>query len=727
MPVTGGGTLDLGANRPTLDGAGENNELPSTIVVTPTEGETDTITINVTPGTTLPEDFQVVVKDPVTGENKPIAGVTLDPETGTLTVTVGENTWTGNGDGTNWANPDNWSQGVVPGAGSDVVIEVGAGETVTIPDGTQLGDLTVKGEGSVTIGGGTDISGDLVIDGGTVTIPEGGTVTVGGDTVIKNDGTLNVDGTFTTDTITKPEIEEGSEDKATGTVNVGEGGSVTVGKGETQPGSGTVDLPDAGYDVTVDGGSIIVTGGTTDDTVVNVTGGSTVTGPTEGEGTVNVSGEGNVTVGGNVDLGETRPNVKPSGNANITVTPTEDELVSGVVVIPGDFTEETKPTVTVEGVPGTETAVDPETGDLNVSLDLPTLSEDADSWEGGNWTQGGQPMENASAEGVVVIDGTGSEGGITVTLPIPDGITDVVIKGDVTFTDDDADLPTLIVSEGGTVKLPDTIGTGDTVPVTGGGTLDLGANRPTLDGAGEGNALPPTIVVTATEEELKNGAVTLPVVPGTTLPDGAQIVIEDAEGNHVATVGGALAEDMLTAGFAVMNPLPGGGDVSDAVRDAIVEDAMGNGITGPFDVALTPNGKPAGNLDGATLEEALDIFEDLTPTVTEDAEGNKTLTYAFWFGIARFTLENGTWKVTAQAMDANAENKPAVLAAGCVYTLKTNLPEASTPKVTAVDEANRGQGLVVLSVENAPALSSAEGLACEIDLFIEAPQATPAE
>ena len=342
-----------------------------------------------------------------------------------------------------------------------------------------------------------------------------------------------------------------------------------------------------------------------------------------------------------------------------------------------------------------------------------------------NWYGGRRP--NATYPSTVLVS---VKDGEETFIDIPDGVTikdlTVVGRGDsgkVTINGK----PTINsgkVTVEGKVTIDGSAFVEEAIAIDGDVTLGAGV-RP-LPVITKGDTADPygTVIIQPT---LKGGPVTLPAGSGTTLPDGAQIVIEDAEGNHVATVGGALAEDTLTAGFAVMNPLPGGGDVSDAVKDAIVEDAMGNGITGPFDVALTPNGKPAGNLDGATLEEALDIFEDLTPTVTEDAEGNKTLTYAFWFGIARFTLENGTWKVTAQAMDANAENKPAALAAGCAYTLRTNLPGASTPKVTAVDEANRGQGLVVLSVENAPALSSAEGLACEIDLFIEAPQATPAE
>ena len=186
VPATGTGTLDVGTTRPTLDGAGVNGELPNTIVITPAEGEGETITIPVTPGTTLPEDFQIVVKDPITGEAKPIAGVTI--KDGFLTVVTGENRWEGD-KSNDWNAPENWSGGVVPGPGSSVVIPVDEGETVTIPDGTQLGDLTVKGDGTVTIpeNGNVNIDGDLTVEDDATVKVDGGTVNVEGDVIVKGD------------------------------------------------------------------------------------------------------------------------------------------------------------------------------------------------------------------------------------------------------------------------------------------------------------------------------------------------------------------------------------------------------------------------------------------------------------------------------------------------------------------------------------------------------------
>ena len=753
------------------------------------------------------------------------------------TVTVGTaddpatfpNEWTGGAGDGDWVNPDNWSQGVVPGAGDAVVIPVDAGGTVTIPEGTQIGDLTIAGDGTVAIGGGTTIDGNLVIDGVAVDVPTG-TVTVGGSTTIQNGGALNVgdgqgdkDATFNTGTLTKPEdgfnVPGGTVTvKPDGTLNVGtvdEAGTVT---------GGTIDLPDAGYDVAVDGGSITVNGGTTDDTVVNVTGGSTVTGPATGEGTVNVSGategEGAITVGGNVGLGETRPtvNVPADGNASITVTPTGDEAIKGEITLPGGFTENNTPIVNVPGVSGgVSTAVD-ENGDLVITWtpDYPTLDKTAGWADGDKWSTSEGPLTSAPTEGIVVVDGE-TNGPITVTLPeggIAEGITQVIVKGDVTFVGDalppevtpapgatviiggttlpeDWEQPegtTLVVTEpndslagatlegevildfasgteadltgadfpGGleikgedvTVTVDDfadtvvtvtgdvtlagtdgiapgfgdngaaTIGpdatltldpetnwAGATVTATGDGTLDTGGVRPTLDGAGEQNALPSTIVITATEEELRNGTVTIPVTPGTTLPEGAQIVVKDEDGNHVATVGGTIADDTLTVTVAVMKPLPGGNDaaVSDAIKDAIVADALGNGIAGPFDVTLTPNGTPAADLDGAMLNEALAVFEELTPTVSTDGEGNTTLNYAFWFGIGRFAIEEkdgkDVWVITVQAMDANAENKPARIAAGSVHTFRANDGTGEQPlQAESADETRRESGIVTLRV-----------------------------
>lgn len=157
--------------------------------------------------------------------------------------------------------------------------------------------------------------------------------------------------------------------------------------------------------MTVDGGSITVNGGTAEGTV-------NVSGATEGEGAI--------TVGGNVDLGETRPSVTlpEGGNANITVTPTGDEAIKGEITLPGGFTEGNTPTVNVPGVSGdVSTAVDGN-GDLVVTWtpDYPTLDETAGWADGDKWSTSEGPLTSAPTEGIVVVDGE-TNGPITVTLP----------------------------------------------------------------------------------------------------------------------------------------------------------------------------------------------------------------------------------------------------------------------------------------------------------------------
>ena len=377
-----------------------------------------------------------------------------------------------------------------------------------------------------------------------------------------------------------------------------------------------------------------------------------------------------------------------------------------------------------------------ENGNLVVDLPtFPTLDESATDWFEDKWTDGkdGDKVQPPT-EGVVVIDGTGSADGITVTLPIPNGITDVVIKGDVTFTGDDEKLPTIIVSEGGTVTLPDTIGTGDTVSVTGDGTLDLSdhtsGNLPTLDGAGENGELPGTIVLPDTD----GGSVTLPVTPGTTLPspipDG-MFTVEDENGNRWPIPGGnvSIGEDgAITIDTAPnMTDLPGGNEgLSPEKELEIIDDARDQNVWGDFDVVLKPNGNESvGDLDGATLDEALTVFEGLTPEVTVDETTDKaTLTYAFWFGISRLTYEESTnsWLVTVQAMDANAENKTAKIAEGSVHTLKVN---GATERIAAEVVTSNDDGTVTLRVSET-ALPAVDGRTT-IKAFIAAPEATSAE
>ena len=701
---------------------------------------------------------------------------------------------------------------MVPSPGSSVVIPVDEGETVTIPDGTQLGDLTVKGDGTVTIpengnvnidgdltveddatvkvdggtvnvegdvivkgdengndqsgsivveNGGTvtikpdetGTGGDLVIDGGDVTINDG-SVTVDGDTTIQNGGSLTVgdeqgenDASFNTGTLSKP--EEGAE--ASGSVTVKPNGSITVGTVDEESGTvsgGTVDLPDEGYDVTVDGGDLTVNGGTTDDTVINAGDGSSITGPKdETGGSVNVDVPAkedgsmpSITVDGKVDIGEDRPsiNVPTDGDTTIIVNPTPDELEKGEIVLPGNGITQNdidtgKVTINVDGVPEGSTVTVDENGNLVVTLpELPTLTGDTTKWEEGKWTQDGQPMETAPTEGVVVIDGTGTEGGITVTLPIPNGITDVVIKGDVTFTGDDEKLPTIIVSEDATVKLPSDIGTGDTVSVTGDGTLDLSGrepgNLPTLDGAGENGELLGTIVLP--DPNTADGTITLSGKPGNKLPEGGKIVVKDENGEWTIPSGNITIDENgnITIDTAPnMTDLLGGNTgLTSETEQKIIDDAREEGIWGDFDVVLKPNGDEAvENLNGATLEEALTVFEGLEPEVTVDeTTGKATLTYAFWFGISRLTYEESSksWLVTVQVMDANAENKTAKIAEGSVHTLKVNDAEE---RIAAEVVTSNDDGTVTLCVSEI-ALPAVNGRTT-IKAFIAAPETTSAE
>jgi autotransporter-associated beta strand protein len=64
-------------------------------------------------------------------------------------------TWTGNGSTSNWSDPRNWSGGVAPGAGSDLVFGPSATKftsTDDFPAGTWFGSITFTG-GGYTIGG----------------------------------------------------------------------------------------------------------------------------------------------------------------------------------------------------------------------------------------------------------------------------------------------------------------------------------------------------------------------------------------------------------------------------------------------------------------------------------------------------------------------------------------------------------------------------------------------
>lgn len=677
--------------------------------------------------------------------------------------------WTGAGDGTNWNDPDNWSTGVVPGADTNVVIPVkdGATPSITIPDGAAAGSVTVVGQGdsgNLTLNGGKlDVTGDLAIEG-NVDVSQTGAVTAG--------GTLTIDsGTLT--------VEVGASLGVTGeTTLVNDGQLIIKGEGD-------------------------LAGGTAGDTVVDATDGSTVTGPTdEGAGTVNVSGAGNVTIGGNVDLGESRPTVTipEGGDATITVTPTPEEAEQGVITIPGDFTETNKPTVNVEGVTDAEVSVD-ENGDLSVTWapsDYSTFDEIGAWTEGDKWSTGSVPES-----GVVVVDGE-TYGPITVTLPegdIAEGITQVIVKGDVTFIGEALppevalapgasvtvggttlpegwELPagtTLVVTEpndslagatldgkvvidlsenttdkvidlggadfnggleiagdtstvilgtvddqvevsegahtiegaegiapdfteGGAITVaddaevvlgPNTNWDGVTLPVTGGGTLDIDDSRPTLDGNGPKGELPSHIVVTPTQEETEAGAVTIPVTEGTSLPGDFTVTVGDKTyGKDAVTVeDGNLVVDLDKP----LAPSIDGASIVDALPDDLVDDlnaaASEGGLTGNYEVKVETAGQEVADLDAEQLGSILDAFEGLVPEVDQEAN---TLTYTYAFGIAAMAVsEDGTWRVTVQV--ASGERAVA-FAAGSAYTLTVTPRQGEQRTLTFADEGVEATG-----------------------------------
>lgn len=97
------------------------------------------------------------------------------------------NTWTATVDG-NWNTSGNWSSGFVPASGKNATISITADTTITIPDEVTVDNLTVTGDGALTIAGGkltaTKIYANANIAAGETTlalapmnIAEGKTVT----------------------------------------------------------------------------------------------------------------------------------------------------------------------------------------------------------------------------------------------------------------------------------------------------------------------------------------------------------------------------------------------------------------------------------------------------------------------------------------------------------------------------------------------------------------------
>lgn len=454
----------------------------------------------------------------------------------------------------------------------------------------------------------------------------------------------------------------------------------------------------------------------------------------------------------------------------------------------------------MEGVTDAEVSVD-ENGDLSVTWapsDYPTFDEIGAWTEGDKWSTGSVPES-----GVVVVDGE-TYGPITVTLPegdIAEGITQVIVKGDVTFIGEALppevalapgasvtvggttlpegwELPagtTLVVTEpndslagatldgkvvidlsenttdkvidlggadfnggleiagdtstvilgtvddqvevsegahtiegaegiapdfteGGAITVaddaevvlgPNTNWDGVTLPVTGGGTLDIDDSRPTLDGNGPKGELPSHIVVTPTQEETEAGAVTIPVTEGTSLPGDFTVTVGDKTyGKDAVTVeDGNLVVDLDKP----LAPSIDGASIVDALPDDLVDDlnaaASEGGLTGNYEVKVETAGQEVADLDAEQLGSILDAFEGLVPEVDQEAN---TLTYTYAFGIAAMAVsEDGTWRVTVQV--ASGERAVA-FAAGSAYTLTVTPRQGEQRTLTFADEGVEATG-----------------------------------
>ena len=164
---------------------------------------------------------------PTSSGDYTIAVTVTDDEggVGTATQTVSTSSvcyWTGTADDNLWTTAANWSTNSVPGATSNVVIDVSGTPTIsvsgaasitiaslvcaeslevdgtlTVSDGATLSSSTVEVSGTLTVGGSLVNSSDVVVeDTGTLTI--GLTLTNTGDVIVKGDGIINFeeDGVF---------------------------------------------------------------------------------------------------------------------------------------------------------------------------------------------------------------------------------------------------------------------------------------------------------------------------------------------------------------------------------------------------------------------------------------------------------------------------------------------------------------------------------------------------
>ena len=189
----------------------------------------------------------------------------------------------------------------------------------------------------------------------------------------------------------------------------------------------------------------------------------------EGPGTVSLvgaiaaetyTGEFSVQENGNLTLADNqRPKLSVASGASVTITPTVGEMADGRIVF--DTSMETFPqgiTIMVTGVT-TDVAATVSGGKLTLSwqVEVPTLSTSGD-WSADAWTVGTSTAQAAPASGSAILDGSGSEAGITVRFDtaLTEKMTSIVVRGNVTLvtTETQAAIPVYVtLAEGATLSV----------------------------------------------------------------------------------------------------------------------------------------------------------------------------------------------------------------------------------------------------------------------------------
>jgi hypothetical protein len=172
----------------------------------------------------------------------PVGHLAVTQGSGSIVInsTAANGIWTGNGDGHSWADPNNWSNGVLPGPNDDVVISDSHGATVvhdvgndtvhsitaSTPLTLQLGTLSLTADSTVTT---FTQSGGTLNGGGSLTISSlfswpSGTETGPGTTTVPQGSSLNVSG----GTLDGRHLVIGGTATLTGGLHVGDGAVIDV-------------------------------------------------------------------------------------------------------------------------------------------------------------------------------------------------------------------------------------------------------------------------------------------------------------------------------------------------------------------------------------------------------------------------------------------------------------------------------------------------------------------